>query len=103
MSSIVTFFRHCPSCGRRFEIRLVGRSLVSTEKETYPTTRSADYINPAQRSGIDGPSWLFVELEEKVLVTVERKGFQYACRCKHCGHRWAEERFEETKPSIEKR
>jgi hypothetical protein len=43
------------------------------------------------------------DLEEKVRVTVERKGFQYAYKCKHRGHQWIEERFEETQPSIEKR
>lgn len=44
-----------------------------------------------------------VTLEEKVRVTVERKGFQYAYKCKHCGHQWAEERFEEAQPSVEER
>jgi hypothetical protein len=33
-----------------------------------------------------GPDRSFVELEEKIRVTVERKEFQYAYRCKHCGH-----------------
>ncbi|MGD0477162.1 MAG: hypothetical protein ABSB29_03215 [Nitrososphaerales archaeon] len=104
MSSITTFLRHCPSCGRRFEIRLVGKNLVSTERDTYPTTMAA-YPNvkspaPFQRPGL-GRS--FVELEEKVRVTVDRKEFQYAYKCKHCGHQWAEKRFEETQPSIEKR
>ncbi|MGP8124393.1 MAG: hypothetical protein ACLQEQ_00775 [Nitrososphaerales archaeon] len=44
-----------------------------------------------------------MELEEKVRVTVERREFRYAYRCKHCGHQWAEKRFEETQPRIEKR
>jgi hypothetical protein len=116
MPNITTFFRHCPSCGRRFEIRLIGKSLVGTEKDTYPTTSSGydEYTYPLLRSRygnvisptpfeLGGPGRSFVELEEKVRVTVERKEFQYAYKCKHCGHRWAEERFEETQPGVEKR
>lgn len=112
MSSITTFFRHCPSCGRRFEIRLVGRNLVSLEKNTYNTTRAGygGSTFAAQRSGygnVRTPSQLtwdgHVVLEEKVRVTVEDKEFQYAYKCKHCGHQWVEERFEETQPSIDKR
>lgn len=104
MSSITTFFRHCPSCGRRFEIRLVGKNLVRTERNTYPTTRTThpDVLFPArfQRPGV-GRS--FVELEEKVRVTTKIEEFRYAYKCKHCGHQWVEERSEETQPSVEKR
>lgn len=113
MPGITTFFRHCPSCGRRFEIRLVGKNLVDVERDTYSTTRAGDGSGSsfaAQRSGygnIRSPSqevWdSHVELEEKVRVTVERKEFRYAYKCKHCGHQWAERRFEETQPNIEKR
>jgi len=103
VSGITTFFRHCPSCGRRFEIRLVGKSLISTETESYPTTRTAhpDVIYPArfQRPGA-GPS--FTELEEKVKVTVKHEEFQYAYRCKHCGHQWIEKHTDEAEPLVEK-
>ncbi|MGP8124615.1 MAG: hypothetical protein ACLQEQ_01955 [Nitrososphaerales archaeon] len=100
MSSITTFFRHCPSCGRRFEIRLVGRNLVGTAKNTYPKARTAHFVYPVQRGGYGGPIGMSTELDENVQVTVERKEFQYAYKCKHCGHQWAEERFEETQPSY---
>lgn len=112
MPSVTTFFRHCPSCGRRFEIRLVSKDLVSTEREDYPTTRvgTSSWTHAAARAGLGNVRstsqtiWdSHVELEEKVRVTVERKGFQYAFRCKHCGHQWIEKRSEETQPRIEKR
>ena len=113
MPSVTTFFRHCPSCGRRFEIRLVDKNLVSTERDVYLTTR-AGYGSrsnlAAQRPVIwqvRSPSMItydgHVVLDEKVRVTIERKGFQYAYKCKHCGHRWVEERSEEAQPRIEKR
>jgi len=103
MSDITTFFRHCPSCGRRFEIKLEGRNLVGETKSTYPNVRKPHLIYPVQRGGCGGPFDMTVELDEKVQVTVERKKFHYSYRCKHCGHLWTEERFEETRLGIEGR
>ena len=88
MSSITTLFRHCPACGRRFEIRLVGKNPVNKEKDVYQTTR-ATHPNVKPPAPFQRPM-PFVELEEKVRVTFERKGFQYAYKCKHCGHEWSE-------------
>jgi len=31
------FFRHCPECGRRFQIRLVDKKLVRQERGSIPT------------------------------------------------------------------
>jgi hypothetical protein len=33
MSEVSSFFRHCPSCGRRFHIKLVSKTLVDLERE----------------------------------------------------------------------
>ena len=116
MSGVTTYFRHCPSCGRRFEIRLVERDLVKTEKETHLETR-AGYdgasLASQRQPGLGQVRSPFpfmsdikvrdpVELEEKVRVTVSKKEFQYHYRCKHCGHEWAEGRFVETGPRVEK-
>ncbi|MGD0145988.1 MAG: hypothetical protein ABSB53_03935 [Nitrososphaerales archaeon] len=113
MSSVTTFFRHCPSCGRRFEVKLVGRNLVGTKRSDYlstrPGTSSMTYL-AAQRPGMgltrnagqaayDG----YAAPVEQVRVTVERKDFQHSYKCKHCGHQWIEKRSEEAQPSIEKR
>jgi len=40
MSVFKTFFRHCPSCGRRFEIRLGSKREVGDESETWRTSKS---------------------------------------------------------------
>jgi hypothetical protein len=113
MPSVTTFFRHCPACGRRFEVRLVGKNLVGSERDAYPTTRAGfgSISNLAAQRGAYGqvrsPSqqvWdEHVVLEEKVRVTVMRKEFQYSYKCKHCGHQWIEKRSQETEPRIEKR
>ena len=108
----MTFFRHCPSCGRRFEIRLEGKNLTSTERDTYPTTRAGtgSLTRMAAHSGlgnVKGDNQLVwdshVAPEQRVQVTVERKEFQYAYECKHCGHQWIEKRSEEARLDIEKR
>ncbi len=90
MSLVKTFFRHCPNCGRRFEIRLVSKQVVTEENESVSaggTPSSASYGVP---SG-GGQSTGFVDLHmgsEPVMVDV--KEFKYAYHCSHCGHTWTE-------------
>ena len=80
MSGVRTFFRHCPSCGRRFEVRLVRNESVSKTDTVETRDRAAGpYINPDPvLMTDDGP--VVVDIEE----------FQYTYRCKHCGHEWTE-------------
>jgi|SRR5579862_2724639 len=87
--NIESFFRQCPSCGKRFEIRVVGKKLVESEsiKENRPV--SSDYFG-----GYAG-SILVVGQEEPTIVEVEK--FQYTYRCKHCGHIWREIKEKDTK------
>jgi len=83
LSSVRTFFRHCPSCGKRFEIRLVGKKLEEEEgisgEERIDSMTGALKLVP-----------IVVNEERPVLVDV--KEFQYTYRCKHCGHTWTEVR-----------
>ncbi|HVP22362.1 MAG TPA: hypothetical protein VMS77_00455 [Conexivisphaerales archaeon] len=81
MSEIKTFFRHCPACGRRFEIRLVRKEPLETRRETYRRTLPLD-------SGALGEVETVVE--EEVPNTISVTDFRYVYRCKHCGHQWAE-------------
>jgi hypothetical protein len=92
MSGIRTLFRSCPSCGKRFEIRLIGKKLVKSEtiKENVPV--SHDYFG-----GYDG-SFLLVGETEPVIVDVEE--FEYKYKCKHCGHEWTEEKEEEHEEKL---
>jgi len=86
-----TFFRHCPSCGRRFEIRLVGKEEVDTSEHGE---------NPLRVAGVPEPTLRPLLLEDRSPVTVEMEEFQYTYRCKHCGHEWTEahEKTEGRKP-----
>ena len=82
MSELTTFFRHCPSCGRRFEIRLVGKKLVDEKR----VAENAPFSTFSQRSPV------YNDLLESVPLVVDVKEFQYAYRCKQCGHQWTEVR-----------
>jgi hypothetical protein len=82
MSHLRTFFRHCPSCGRRFEIRLLNKQRVGSEafeeKEKRFLAVGAN-VRPMQTVvQDDAPSIVYVE------------EFQYKYKCKHCGHEWSE-------------
>ncbi|HME19716.1 MAG TPA: hypothetical protein VKF15_08285 [Nitrososphaerales archaeon] len=95
MSEIRTFFRHCPACGRRFEIKLVSKKAMDewkTEEEGQKQVVMARSMSESQGS----PSAAVLEQGPAIHVDVE--SFEYTYVCKHCGHRWSEEReqrFEE--------
>lgn len=91
MSEIKTFFRTCPSCGRRFEIRLMSKKLIETQRIKEQMPRANNYFG-----GWPG-SYLLVGETEPVMIDVEE--FQYAYKCKHCGHEWLEKHEEEHRES----
>lgn len=94
MSEIKTLFRHCPGCGRRFEIRLVSKKLVETRQETH-LEKHAFPMTPIGRGGMY--SGIPLAVEEDYPVTIDVTEFSYTYRCKHCGHQWAEMVTEEAK------
>ena len=88
MSEFTTFFRHCPSCGRRFEIRLVGKKLVDEKRVTEERQISQLPYNPYHSFSPD--STYHNEIGEGVPLTVDIKEFRYAYKCSLCGHQWVE-------------
>ena len=83
MSKIETFFRSCPSCGKRFEVRLVSKTLIGSQRieenlpmDNYPS-ELPDY---------------FLPLGETKPAVIDEEDFQYAYKCMHCGHEWMEKR-----------
>jgi C4-type Zn-finger protein len=91
MSSIKTFFRHCPSCGRRFEIRLVEKKEISSEDILEDDKRPT----PTGRFVTGSYTPMPITLQDDVPVMVDVKDFRYTYRCKHCGHQWSEVRTKE--------
>lgn len=88
MSEFRTFFRHCPACGRRFEIRLVKKAMEKAE----PHLEDEPVYTGAVGSGAIGTSLPVppTVLVENVPVVVNDEEFDYTYRCKHCGHQWSE-------------
>jgi len=92
MSEIEEFFRHCPACGRRFHIRLVGEKLVDEKKESFAIKEPVPLVNTGMggfwKSGSAG--YMPLVVEQDVTKTVDVRDFQYSYKCKHCGHIWTE-------------
>jgi DNA-directed RNA polymerase subunit RPC12/RpoP len=93
MAEVETFFRFCPSCGKRFHIKLVSKKLVGMQKETFDEKRVVAGPGPGSY-GARGGGMLTnpTIVEENVPVTVDVEDFQYSYRCKSCGHEWTENR-----------
>ncbi|MGP8124446.1 MAG: hypothetical protein ACLQEQ_01045 [Nitrososphaerales archaeon] len=100
MPGIATFFRHCPSCGRRFEVRLESKKEIREDDEMGDSPHGAVANESAigrrtiQRAAYFGPrgqgGMMHAVMEENVPMLVDDKEFQYAYKCKHCGHEWSE-------------
>jgi len=99
VSGVRTFFRHCPSCGRRFEIRLVSKKEIQEEAEYRKTAAepSESYGLSVKESNPAVGSVMLVEGKPAFAMVPEiddTKAFRYVFKCKHCNHEWSEERFE---------
>ena len=96
---IRTLLRHCPGCGRRFEIRLVTKQTVDSAEHTEDKARLSVRPGMIAKGIIARP----VTVEESNPVTVDMEEFQYTYRCKHCGHQWVEihEKTEEASSPTE--
>jgi len=93
------FFRHCPECGRRFQIRLVDKKLVRQERGSIPTREivSGEYrYGMSFRGGgtVSGPPTVVLE-GRPIVVDIEE--FQYIYKCGHCGHERSETHVEKHK------
>jgi len=102
LSEVSTLFRHCPSCGKRFEIRLVSKKLVGERKTTQEVKQAAVVPGGLGMGGITGfggaygmGSYTYVE--ENVPLSIDVEDFNYTYKCKHCGHIWTELREKESK------
>ena len=99
MSEVEAFFRFCPSCGRRFHVRLVSKKLVDSKRETFEKKEVVvgpralySSMNAAQGTGFFSP----VIVEQDVPVVVDVEDFQYQYKCRHCGHEWTENKIEQS-------
>lgn len=91
MSELKTFFRRCPNCGRRFEIRLLTRKLLGerivTTNYERPEGLSTAFSPAVARGGLFSAPHV---LEESVPLSIDEQEFKYSYKCKHCDHQWVE-------------
>ncbi|MBI3841454.1 MAG: hypothetical protein HY297_05855 [Thaumarchaeota archaeon] len=98
MSAVASFFRHCPSCGKRFHVKRVGEKLVGEEIMHVPSpdalgaTLSVNDV-PMGRHDESGVAATAPDKTDSKVVEVEE--IQYTFRCEHCGHEWTEYHAEE--------
>ncbi len=85
MDRATDFFRTCPSCGRRFHVRLVESRLVGER-------RDVEIMKQGRAASTSTKNVYVVLVEEDIPVTIEVKDFQYTYKCKRCGHAWSETR-----------
>jgi predicted RNA-binding Zn-ribbon protein involved in translation (DUF1610 family) len=102
LSEVSTFFRHCPNCGKRFEIRLVSKKLVD-DRKTEQEIKQAALVPGGQIGGASlGTGRAFgmggvTYVEENIPLTIDVEDFDYTYKCKHCGHVWTELHEKESK------
>ena len=110
MAALQAFFRHCPACGRRFEVKLVGKTLASSERTSYTATNPGTSTNirgAFAHSHFNGGEGLFtwddhVKVTSNVRVTTTKDKFRLSYECKHCGHRWEEEQTKESPLNVKR-
>jgi DNA-directed RNA polymerase subunit RPC12/RpoP len=97
MSEVKEFFRICPSCGRRFHIKLVTKKLVDNRKEEGVIKQNVAFQSASAAVGFGRMTMFPIVVTESVPVTVDIEDFQFSYKCGHCGHVWSEMRVEESK------
>jgi len=91
-------FRRCPSCGRRFEVKLAAINEVERETESdqtnKPTGGSPKWAVGSQIRGRQGATGGPTPVGTEYIESSKKVAYTY--RCEHCGHEWSDEKVEST-------
>jgi hypothetical protein len=92
--TLTEFFRHCPSCGRRFHVYLENKKIVESHMETVRTVAPSGVIT--RTASKYGPPAVYVAtVHEGKPIFLDVEEFQYNYICGHCGHEWSEKHTKE--------
>jgi len=93
------FFRHCPGCGRRFHIKLESKKLVTEHRESIrrsvPSAMVVRSGSMGSGASLTASSVTPIAVQEGIPIIIDVEEFQYAYKCKHCGHEWSETHLED--------
>lgn len=79
------FLRRCPSCGRRFTVKVERKEIVEREEDTMRIVHNVVVPRIGYRGG--GVVPVAAVAEE---VPIERDTFKISYECKSCHHEWSE-------------
>jgi hypothetical protein len=103
-TEVRTFFRHCPACGHRFEIHLLGkekvRDVFSASRLETPALSFGGFAmesNPYPFQQPAGQSILKDSVEPTIIDATE---FEYTYKCGRCGHVWHELKTSDEQASL---
>jgi hypothetical protein len=80
------FFRQCPSCGRRFSVKVEWKELLESQEDT---TRVVHDISTFPIGPMGKVTTSIATVADK--VPIERETFRITYVCGHCKHGWSEE------------
>jgi DNA-directed RNA polymerase subunit RPC12/RpoP len=95
LSEIRQFFRHCPNCGKRFEIHLVSKEELPVEDKTVSVGGAPNPVPYAKVQSGGQPMGYVNLVDESRAITVDIHEFRYSYKCGHCGHAWSETEIKE--------
>lgn len=76
--SLREFLRRCPSCGRRFVVRLQSKTIAKDERDSEQIVHDVVVLQVIP-DGITHKQ-----------ISIERKTFDVTYECKNCHHEWME-------------
>jgi DNA-directed RNA polymerase subunit RPC12/RpoP len=78
-------YQRCPSCGKRFGVRVLGKVLENTE---HGSERLVHNVVTGASTSMSGHTMVGGDSTSAVQVPIERDKFEVAYACSKCGHKW---------------
>ena len=91
MAGARVFFKRCPKCGNRFEVKETRKELEDVEVHTEESSKSTPIYAGAIRAAT-GASRV-----SKETFSVYMAHYRHTYTCKQCGHEWSETEVKETR------